>query len=95
MTVTIAGETRFLSAGDSYFVPRGVSHRIRNEGAVPMRSLQIATPGEFADFVMAAGMKRSDFDKLDPSAPPPLEYMTRIAELADKFGIEILEPPAM
>lgn len=44
LTVTIAGETRFLSAGDSYFVPRGVSHRIRNEGPVPMRSCRLPRP---------------------------------------------------
>lgn len=90
LSVTIGDETRTLGAGDSYFVPRGVPHRLRNLESIPMRSLQIATPGDFAGFV-------SDVAQIpaptDPATPPSPAYFQALAGLLDRYGTEMLIPP--
>lgn len=93
LEVTIGAETQILGAGDSYFAPRGIPHRLRNLGDTPMRSHMIATPGEFASFVMEAGIPIPESGDMPPVTPPTPAQMEVIGKLLHKWGIEMLVPP--
>jgi hypothetical protein len=93
LEVTIGAETQVLGAGDSYFAPRGIPHRLRNLGDTPMRSYMIATPGEFASFVMEAGIPIPESGEMPPIMPSTPAQMEVIGKLLHKWGIEMLAPP--
>ena len=42
--MTVAGETRAVSAGDAIFIPRGATHTLENTGDAPMRLLLVCGP---------------------------------------------------
>ena len=81
-----------VAAGGIAFGPKGVPHTYRNETAA--RLLAICTPGDFADFVIAASSpaERPELPP-PPPGPPSDEEAGAIAELAGKHGIELLGPP--
>lgn len=93
LEVTIGTETQVLGAGSSYFAPRGIPHRLRNLGETPMRSYMIATPGEFADFVIEAGIPLPESGEMPPIVPPKPAQAEAIGQLLHKWGIEMLVPP--
>jgi mannose-6-phosphate isomerase-like protein (cupin superfamily) len=93
LEVTIGGETRLLGEGDSYFAPRGVPHRLHNPGPGAMRSLLIATPGEFASFIAEAAVSLNGTPSPDAEIRPSIDDMERIVRLTQKYGIEMLSPP--
>jgi mannose-6-phosphate isomerase-like protein (cupin superfamily) len=93
LEVTIGSETRLLMAGDSYFAPRAVPHRLRNTGAGPMRSLMIATPGEFTSFVTEAGVAFSGDDMPAPT-PPTAEDFQTVGVLMEAHGLGMVFPSA-
>jgi mannose-6-phosphate isomerase-like protein (cupin superfamily) len=93
LDVTIGEETFTLQAGQTYFAPRNIPHRLRNTGNVPARSLLINTPGTFDRFVQMAGTPVGQ----DGSAPvfPDAEQVQRLLALAEEFGVKILAPPEL
>lgn len=93
LEVTIDQHTRMLGAGDSYFAPRGIPHRIRNTGSAAMRSLMISTPGEFTSFIAEVGTQVHDGADLAPPAPPTAEDMRRLGEILKAYAIEMISPP--
>jgi mannose-6-phosphate isomerase-like protein (cupin superfamily) len=42
--MTVAGETREVSAGDAIFIPRGATHTLENTGGEPLRLLLVCGP---------------------------------------------------
>jgi mannose-6-phosphate isomerase-like protein (cupin superfamily) len=92
LEVTVGEEVRTSKAGASYFAPRGVPQRLRNRGAIPMRSLLVTTPGGFDVFVAKAGQPA---DVSTPAAPPTPEQIVQLVRLAGEHGIRILEVPAL
>ena len=50
MTFLIAGRTSAAPSGSCVFIPRGVLHTFRNEGAIPARQLTVFTPGGIEDY---------------------------------------------
>jgi mannose-6-phosphate isomerase-like protein (cupin superfamily) len=42
--MTVAGETREVSAGDAIFIPRGATHTLENTGDAPLRLLLVCGP---------------------------------------------------
>ncbi|WP_420138247.1 cupin domain-containing protein [Sphingomonas sp.] len=93
LEVTIGNMTFRLEAGQSYFAPRGIPHRLRNTGSTPARSLLVTTPGGFDAFVREAGTPlplASD----RPEQPPTAEQMQALMQLAARHGITVLEPPS-
>ncbi|HZH91573.1 MAG TPA: cupin domain-containing protein [Pyrinomonadaceae bacterium] len=42
--MTVAGETRDVSAGDAIFIPRGAMHMLENTGDTPIRLLLVCGP---------------------------------------------------
>jgi mannose-6-phosphate isomerase-like protein (cupin superfamily) len=88
--VTVGDENFVLKAGESYFGPRNVPHRLRNLGAVPARAMLINTPASFDEFVRQAGIPAG---APPPSGPPTPEQMQQLLALAQSFGITVLAPP--
>ncbi|MBO9097682.1 MULTISPECIES: cupin domain-containing protein [unclassified Rhizobium] len=93
LDVTVGDVNFRLEAGQSYFAPRGVPHRLRNTGTLPARGLLVTTPGGFDSFVARAGIPVHN--GVVPILPPPSpEGMGALLELAAQYGITVLEPPA-
>jgi mannose-6-phosphate isomerase-like protein (cupin superfamily) len=93
LEVTIGDETFTMQAGQTYFAPRNIPHRLRNTGNVPARALLINTPGTFDRFVKMAGTPAGQ-NASTPGFPDP-EQMRRWLALAGEFGVEILAPPEL
>jgi quercetin dioxygenase-like cupin family protein len=87
----LEGEIRFFSEGRSWvlgaggfaFLPRGIPHGFRTEGDTPSRSLLLATPAGFEEFVAELS------SPLPPSGPPDLGAVIAVA---DRYGLNILGP---
>ena len=85
------GEIRFFSEGNSWvlgkggfaFLPRGIPHGFRTEGDAPSRSLILATPAGFEEFV-------AELSSVEPPTGPP--DMAGLMEAAGRYGVEILGP---
>ena len=93
LDVTIGEETFTLKAGQSYFAPRNIPHRVMNSSDVPARAVLIHTPGTFDEFISKAGVPVGQ-DSLPPS-PPDAAQGQNLLTLAEEFGIEILVPPEL
>lgn len=87
----LEGQIHFYSGESSYvlgpggfaFLPRNIPHGFRTEGDVPSRSLLLATPGNFINFV-------ADLSTVEPLAGPP--DMTLLMETAARYNVDILGP---
>jgi len=87
----LEGQVRFFTGGQSYvlgaggfaFLPRGIAHGFRTEGETVSRSLLLATPGGFVDFVAELSSSAA------PAGPPD---MGALMAAAARYGIEILGP---
>jgi mannose-6-phosphate isomerase-like protein (cupin superfamily) len=93
LDVTIGEETFTMQAGQTYFAPRNIPHRLRNIGNVPARALLINTPGTFDKFVQMAGTPVGQ-DQSTPGFPDP-EQMQRLLALAEEFGVKMLVSPEL
>jgi mannose-6-phosphate isomerase-like protein (cupin superfamily) len=89
--VTIGQESFVLRAGQSYFAPRNIPHRLRNRASRAARALLINTPGTFDEFVRQAGVPPADAAAL--AGPPDPESVQHILMLAESFGVTVLAPP--
>ena len=83
----LPGRSVELAAGEAFVAPRGVPHvyRVESEHA---RWLVIGSPAGFADFVREA----SD-EPAHPGFPDREPDLARVAEAAERYGIELLGPP--
>lgn len=90
LEVTLGTKTQDLHEGDSYVVPRGQPHRIRNVGPQEARAIVVTSPGGFDEFVRLAG---TPIDQIQAAAAPTQEGVTRLLALAQRFGIEMLPDP--
>lgn len=93
LAVTIGDEQFTLRAGESYFAPRGIPHRLQNKGTADVRALLINTPGNFDGFIREAGVPLAQAAQL-PAGPPPPEMIARILALSAAYGVRIIAPPA-
>jgi quercetin dioxygenase-like cupin family protein len=89
--VTIGQENFVLKAGQSYFAPRNIPHRLRNRSNIAARALLINTPGTFDEFVQKAGIPPAD--AAASAGPPDPESVQQILMLAESFGVKILAAP--
>ncbi|MGK5742540.1 cupin domain-containing protein [Micromonospora sp. URMC 103] len=91
----ISGELEFLDgdrtfigrAGDLVFIPRGHRHRFKNVGVHPARMLFLFTPGGPEGAFVEGG------EDPRPGEQPGLwgpERLTRMVELANRYGSEML-----
>jgi mannose-6-phosphate isomerase-like protein (cupin superfamily) len=100
--VVLEGEVSFfigsdepvnVSTGEVAFGPKGVAHTYRVESGRPARWLAVCTPGEFAEFVVAASRIAERAELPPPPGPPTEDEVATITALAHAHGIELLGPP--
>jgi mannose-6-phosphate isomerase-like protein (cupin superfamily) len=93
LDVTIGDDAFTLKAGESYFAPRNVPHRLRNNGETPARALLVNSPGTFDEFVRRAGIPVGT--NAVSQGEPDAAQILNLVELAGEFGIKILAPPEL
>ena len=81
---TVGGETFVASKGATIFAPRGIPHTYRYLGTEPGRLLCVITPAGFEGFFEAIGALN----------PEDQQDIPGVMEIAGRFGLEILPPPA-
>lgn len=79
----VAGKVFCVSAGDYLVGPSGIPHQFRNTGKGPLKLLLVVRPAGLENFFGELGDMCADgsFD------------LPRFAELASRYGIELLGPP--
>lgn len=92
ITFTVNNQPVVAGAGAFLQVPRGTPHAFKNCGSTRARMLIQTAPAGFDKFMMEFARP---VDSLD-SAPLPVtpEEVQRLLEVAPKYGIHILPPPA-
>jgi len=81
---TVAGKSFIAKKGTTIYAPRGVSHTYRYLGQTPGRLMCVITPAGFEGF----------FEEIGALGPEQQQDIPRVMEIAKKFGLEILPPPA-
>ncbi|MEZ5123811.1 MAG: hypothetical protein R2736_19940 [Solirubrobacterales bacterium] len=90
LTIWCDGTWAIAQAGDVVWLPRGVPHAFR-VGSERARVLALSVPGGHERFFRLAGEPAAALDLTAvPAGPPDLE---RMADAADRTGVEILGPP--
>ena len=90
--VWIGDREAVAGPGEAVFAPRGVPHAYRVEPGAPARIFVASAPAGFERFVLEASVPAAA-----PGLPPAdIEVdPARLAEIAGRYGIEILGPPGM
>jgi quercetin dioxygenase-like cupin family protein len=86
LSFTADDETHTVSAGESVFVPRGITHSYRNVGEADVRMIAIYTPAG-----MEGWFREVCTPVDDPSAaPPPVtpELIERMLEAGPRYNVE-------
>ncbi|MBI1176647.1 cupin domain-containing protein [bacterium] len=79
------GDQKFVAQpGATVFAPRGIPHTYRYLGTTPGRLMCIMTPSGFEGF----------FEEISALSPEQQQDIPRVMEIAKKFGLEFLPPPA-
>ncbi len=84
LTAKVADKTYELPAGSYILIPRGTPHAQGNFGKVPVRVLQMNTPGGFEQFLQD---RVELFKTMKPDNP---EFIKRMAEIRKKVDSEVL-----
>ena len=72
-------------------VPIGCPHSFRNESGHPARMLITVAPAGLDDFFLEVGRPLPPNSVAAP--PPTADDITRLVEVAPRYGITILPPP--
>ena len=80
--IAAGAEKLTVEAGDTFAIPRGTTHSLRNLSAGPGRFLAIVTPSGFERF----------FAEISRLAPHELNDAARIAAVAARHDIELVGP---
>lgn len=90
ITVHLPGHVSTHGPGSIAYGPRAVPHTHPVTSIVPARILEVTTPAGFENFLSEVADPATQLE-LPPTGDPP--DLARIAEVAKKFGIELLGPP--
>jgi quercetin dioxygenase-like cupin family protein len=83
------GKKTVVGPGGYIFLPRGIPHGIRNEGAGPTTMLILAMPGTgFVGMMSEMGEPALERKLPTPTAPD----MEKLTGLCAKYGIDVLGP---
>lgn len=89
VTFRLGGQTLKASAGSFVFGPKGVPHTYRVDVG-PARLLFILSPAGFEELIYATSEPAASPTLPPPGPPPTEEEMAGLAEIAARFGAEIL-----
>jgi len=78
------GKAILARPGTTLFAPRGIPHTYRYVGKTPGKLMCIITPAGFEEF----------FEEIGALNPQQQQDIPRVMEVAKKFALEILPPPA-
>jgi mannose-6-phosphate isomerase-like protein (cupin superfamily) len=81
----VDGKTVHATPGTTLFAPRGVPHTYRYLGQSPGRLMCVITPSGFEGF----------FEAIGALSPQQQQDIPGVLEIAKRFGLEILPPPAL
>lgn len=79
---TVGGNKFVAKTGATIFAPRDVPHTYRCIGQTQGRLLCVITPSGFEGF----------FEEIGAMSPEQQQDISRVMEIANKFGLEILPP---
>jgi quercetin dioxygenase-like cupin family protein len=79
---TVGGKPIFAKPGTTLFAPRGIVHTYRYAGKTPGKLMCVITPAGFEGF----------FEEIGTLTPQQQQDISRVMEIAKKFGLEILPP---
>ncbi len=88
VTFDVDGSVSTVTAGGSAFVPRGVPHCFKNQSTDDVRLLVMFTPGTAEGF-FEYGLT------VNGARPSEQHLISRILELAPRYGIELLGPSTL
>jgi quercetin dioxygenase-like cupin family protein len=80
---TVGDKTFVAQKGATVFAPRGIPHTYRYLGQSPGRLMCTITPSGFEGF----------FEEIGALTPQQQQDISRVMEIAQKYGLEILPPP--
>ncbi len=80
LTCEIGGEVVVAPAGSYVIKPRGVSHALANAGTVPVRGLEIHSPGAFETYY-------DEYEAVVARGLPEAERLQARAELGRRYGV--------
>jgi quercetin dioxygenase-like cupin family protein len=90
LEVTCGDQRWAAGPGGLVMLPMGIPHRFEVGADGPARLLQITTPAQFERFAADVGEPAAA-----PGLPPPARPdVERLLAAADRYGVEILPPPA-
>lgn len=92
LEVTIGNLQFTLLPGQSYFAPHNTPHRLRNNGLVEARTLQIDTPGSFVNFIRQVGVPLEEQETPIAASFSGQELM-EMQRVSEQHGSLILVPP--
>jgi quercetin dioxygenase-like cupin family protein len=81
---TVGSERFVAQEGAMIFAPRGIPHTYRYLGEKPGRLLCVITPAGFEGF----------FEEINALFPEQQREISRVIEIAKRFGLEFPPPPA-
>ncbi len=81
---TVGGKTFIAKPGTTIFAPRGIPHTYRYLGQAPGRLMCVINPAGFEGF----------FEEIGRLSSREQQDLPRVVAIAQKFGLEILPPPA-
>jgi len=81
---TVGGKTIKVEPGTTLFAPRGVPHTYRYLGTTRGKLMVVLTPAGFEGF----------FEEIGAMTPQEQQNIPQVIEIAKKYGLEFLPPPA-
>ncbi len=92
LRLRVAEGERVLGAGETVLAPKGVPHTYRVESA-GCRWLTVTAGRDFENFVRTMARPAWRPELPPPSGPPTPEEAAVLADVASRFGIEVVGPP--
>ncbi|MGB8170701.1 MAG: cupin domain-containing protein [Chthoniobacteraceae bacterium] len=92
ITFTVDGEEIVGRRGMFVQIPRGTPHAFKNKSDAPARMLIMCTPAGFEKFMAEFAVELPSPDA--PPVPPSGNEIAKLLEVAPKYGIVMLPPPA-
>jgi mannose-6-phosphate isomerase-like protein (cupin superfamily) len=89
----VGSEEHRLTSGAFLLTPKGVPHTFRVESTQGGRWLTVTTHTDFERFVRAVGRPAPRVELPPTPGPPTGEQAAHLAEVAARYGIELVGPP--